>query len=140
MLITSYQENSTSLSHPFLDYTGKSSLFQSNRISPWLRIPLGKLRSLIEPLNHLKERSKEHEQNGFSQRGSQGGQYQKRGPGSGGALKKKDTVALVGFGTFKVAQRKARKGINPRTGEEIKIKAKKVAKFVPGKALKDAVS
>ena len=56
------------------------------------------------------------------------------------ALKKKDTVALVGFGTFKVAQRKARKGRNPQTGEEIKIKAKKVPKFVPGKALKDAVS
>ena len=56
------------------------------------------------------------------------------------ALKKKDTVALVGFGTFKVAQRKARKGRNPRTGEEIKIKAKKVVKFVPGKVLKDAVS
>ena len=55
------------------------------------------------------------------------------------ALKKKDTVALVGFGTFKVAQRKARKGRNPQTGEEIKIKAKKVPKFVPGKALKDAV-
>ena len=55
------------------------------------------------------------------------------------ALKKKDTVALVGFGTFKVAQRKARKGRNPGTGEEIKIKAKKVPKFVPGKGLKDAV-
>jgi DNA-binding protein HU-beta len=55
------------------------------------------------------------------------------------ALKKKDTVALIGFGTFKVAQRKARKGRNPGTGEEIKIKAKKIAKFVPGKALKDAV-
>ena len=55
-------------------------------------------------------------------------------------MKKKDTVALVGFGTFKVAQRKVRKGRNPQTGEEIKIKAKKVPKFVPGKALKDAVS
>jgi nucleoid DNA-binding protein len=55
------------------------------------------------------------------------------------ALKKKDTVTLIGFGTFKVAQRNARKGRNPGTGEEIKIKAKKVAKFVPGKALKDAV-
>ena len=55
------------------------------------------------------------------------------------ALKKRDTVSLVGFGTFKVAQRKARKGRNPGTGEEIKIKAKRVAKFVPGKALKDAV-
>ncbi len=56
------------------------------------------------------------------------------------ALKKKDTVILIGFGTFKVAQRKARKGINPQTGEEIKIKARKVPRFVPGKALKDAVS
>jgi len=55
------------------------------------------------------------------------------------ALKKKDAVTLVGFGTFKVAQRKARKGRHPQTGEEIKIKAKKIAKFVPGKALKSAV-
>ncbi len=55
------------------------------------------------------------------------------------ALKKKDPVTLIGFGTFKVAQRKARKGRHPQTGEEIKIKAKKVAKFVPGKALRDAV-
>jgi len=55
------------------------------------------------------------------------------------ALKKKDTATIIGFGTFKVAQRKARKGRNPQTGEEIKIKAKKIAKFVPGKALKDAV-
>jgi len=56
------------------------------------------------------------------------------------ALKKNDTVSLVGFGTFRVSKRKARKGRNPRTGEEIKIKAKKVPKFVAGKALKDAVS
>jgi nucleoid DNA-binding protein len=56
------------------------------------------------------------------------------------ALKKKDSVSLVGFGTFKVNKRKARKGRNPQTGEEIKIKAKNVPKFVPGKALKDAVS
>ena len=55
------------------------------------------------------------------------------------ALKKKDTVTLIGFGTFKVGQRKARKGRNPQTGEEMTIKAKNVAKFVPGKALKDAV-
>jgi DNA-binding protein HU-beta len=54
-------------------------------------------------------------------------------------LKKKDTVTLVGFGTFKVAKRKARKGRNPQTGAEITIKAKNVVKFVPGKALKDAV-
>ena len=56
------------------------------------------------------------------------------------ALKKKDPVTLVGFGTFKVDSRKARKGRNPRTGEEIKIKAKKVPKFLAGKALKDAVN
>jgi nucleoid DNA-binding protein len=55
------------------------------------------------------------------------------------ALKKKDAVTLVGFGTFKVDKRKARKGRNPQTGEEIKIKAKKVPKFVPGKALKAAI-
>ena len=54
-------------------------------------------------------------------------------------MKKKDTVTVVHFGTFKVAQRNARKGRNPQTGEEIKIKAKKVPRFVPGKALKDAV-
>ena len=56
------------------------------------------------------------------------------------ALKKNDTVTLIGFGTFKVAQRKARKGRNPQTGQEMTIKAKKVPKFVPGKTLKDAVS
>jgi len=57
------------------------------------------------------------------------------------ALKKKksEPVTLVGFGTFKVDKRKARKGRNPRTGEEIKIKARRVPKFVAGKALKDAV-
>ena len=55
------------------------------------------------------------------------------------ALKKQDTVTLVGFGTFKVQKRKSRKGRNPQTGEEIKIKAKKIPKFVPGKGLKDAV-
>jgi nucleoid DNA-binding protein len=56
------------------------------------------------------------------------------------ALKKKQTVTLVGFGTFKVNKTKARKGRNPQTGEEIKIKAKNVPKFVAGKALKDAVN
>jgi nucleoid DNA-binding protein len=55
------------------------------------------------------------------------------------ALKKKDAVTLIGFGTFKVEKRKARKGRNPQTGEALKIKAKRVAKFVPGKALKEAV-
>jgi len=56
------------------------------------------------------------------------------------ALKKNDKVSLVGFGTFSVSKRKARKGRNPQTGEEIKIKAKKVPKFAAGKALKDAVN
>jgi nucleoid DNA-binding protein len=56
------------------------------------------------------------------------------------ALKKNDTVTLVGFGTFKVGKRTARTGRNPQTGEEIKIKAKKVPKFVAGKGLKDAVA
>jgi len=55
------------------------------------------------------------------------------------ALKKKQAVTIVGFGTFKVAKRKARIGRNPQTGAEIKIKAKNVPKFVPGKELKDAV-
>jgi len=55
------------------------------------------------------------------------------------ALQKNDPVTLVGFGTFKVGQRKARTGRNPQTGAEIKISARKVAKFVPGKTLKDAV-
>jgi len=55
------------------------------------------------------------------------------------ALKRNDTVSLVGFGTFKVSQRKARKGRNPQTGAVIDIKAKKVPRFSPGKALQDAV-
>lgn len=55
-------------------------------------------------------------------------------------LKKGGSVTLVGFGTFKVAKRKARKGRNPQTGEEINIKASKSVKFLPGKALKDAVN
>jgi len=56
------------------------------------------------------------------------------------ALKKGDTVTLIGFGTFKVVERKARKGRNPQTGEEIDIKASKAPKFTPGKALKEAVN
>jgi len=56
------------------------------------------------------------------------------------ALNKNDVVTLVGFGTFKAAQRNARKGRNPQTGQEMTIKAKKVPRFVPGKALKNAVS
>lgn len=55
-------------------------------------------------------------------------------------LKKGGTVSLVGFGTFAVGKRAARTGRNPRTGETIKIKAAKVPKFRPGKALKDALN
>lgn len=55
------------------------------------------------------------------------------------ALKKGDSVTIVGFGTFGVNKRKARKGRNPRTGEAIKIAAKKVPVFKAGKGLKDAV-
>ncbi len=55
-------------------------------------------------------------------------------------LKKKDgKVTLVGFGTFKVVQRAAKTGRNPKTKETIKIPAKKVVKFVAGKKLKDLV-
>ncbi|MFM8637565.1 MAG: HU family DNA-binding protein [Betaproteobacteria bacterium] len=54
-------------------------------------------------------------------------------------LKKGGTVSLVGFGTFSVTKRAARTGRNPRTGATIKIKAAKVPKFRPGKALKDAL-
>jgi DNA-binding protein HU-beta len=56
------------------------------------------------------------------------------------ALKKGDTVTLVGFGTFSVRKRSARIGRNPRTGEAIKIKASKAPGFKPGKALKDAIN
>ena len=55
-------------------------------------------------------------------------------------LKKGNSVSLVGFGTFAVGKRAARLGRNPRTGEAIKIKAAKVPKFRPGKALKDALN
>lgn len=55
------------------------------------------------------------------------------------ALTKNDTVTLVGFGTFKSVSRAARKGRNPQTGEEINIAARNVPKFVPGKALKEAL-
>ncbi len=52
-------------------------------------------------------------------------------------VKKTKSVQLVGFGTFKVASRKARTGVNPKTGEKIKIKASKTVKFVAGKAFKE---
>ncbi|MBF0113315.1 MAG: HU family DNA-binding protein [Desulfamplus sp.] len=55
------------------------------------------------------------------------------------ALAEHKTVTLVGFGTFKTSERKARKGRNPQTGKEIDIPARNVPKFVPGKALKDSI-
>jgi nucleoid DNA-binding protein len=58
-------------------------------------------------------------------------------------LKKKGGVGrvqLTGFGTFSVSKRKARIGVNPKTGEKIKIEARNVPKFTPGKALKDSVA
>ena len=57
-----------------------------------------------------------------------------------GALKKGDSLTLVGFGTFSVRSRAARTGRNPKTGETIQIKAAKVPAFKAGKALKDAVN
>lgn len=54
-------------------------------------------------------------------------------------LKKGQKVSLVGFGTFEVRKRKARTGINPQTGAQIKIAASKAPAFRPGKALKDAI-
>ena len=55
-------------------------------------------------------------------------------------LRKGGAVTLVGFGTFAVGKRAARTGRNPRTGAAVKIKAAKVPKFRPGKALKDALN
>ena len=55
-------------------------------------------------------------------------------------LKKGGTVALIGFGTFSVSKRKAREGRNPKTGEAIKIAARKAPKFSAGKGLKDALN
>lgn len=57
----------------------------------------------------------------------------------GKALKKGQSVTLIGLGTFKVTKRKARTGRNPRTGEKIRIKASKVPKFKAGAGLKKAV-
>ena len=57
-----------------------------------------------------------------------------------GALKKDDKVQLVGFGSFEVRKRAARKGRNPQTKEEIKIPASKAPVFKAGKALKDLVN
>jgi DNA-binding protein HU-beta len=55
-------------------------------------------------------------------------------------VKKGQKVTIIGFGTFSLTRRKARKGRNPRTGETIKIKATKSPKFTAGKAFKNAVN
>ncbi|HHW60324.1 MAG TPA: HU family DNA-binding protein [Syntrophomonadaceae bacterium] len=55
------------------------------------------------------------------------------------ALKAGEKVQLIGFGTFEVRERKARRGRNPQTGAEIEIPATRVPAFKPGKALKDAM-
>ena len=57
-----------------------------------------------------------------------------------GTLKKGDSLSLVGFGTFEVRKRAARTGRNPKTGEELKIKASKVPAFKPGATLKGLVN
>lgn len=54
-------------------------------------------------------------------------------------LKKGEKVTLVGFGTFTVSERKARKGRNPKTGEPMVIPAKKTPKFVVGKLFKESI-
>jgi len=56
------------------------------------------------------------------------------------SLKKGEKVQLVGFGSFTTVKRAARKGVNPKTKKPIQIPAKKVAKFVPGKELKEQVN
>ena len=55
-------------------------------------------------------------------------------------LKKGDEVSITGFGKFSVVKRAARQGVNPRTGERVKIKASKAPKFSAGATLKQAVS
>ncbi len=55
-------------------------------------------------------------------------------------LAKEDKIQLVGFGSFEVVKRAARKGKNPQTGEELRIPASKAPKFKAGKALKDIVN
>ena len=55
------------------------------------------------------------------------------------SLAQGEKVTLVGFGTFLVQSRKARRGVNPQTGDKIEIAAKDVPKFRPGRALREAV-
>lgn len=57
-----------------------------------------------------------------------------------GAVAEGDNVTLIGFGTFSLSRREARTGRNPKTGEALKIEAKKIVKFKPGMALSNAVN
>ena len=59
--------------------------------------------------------------------------------GISSALEKGDSISLIGFGSFKVVERAARQGRNPRTGEKINIPTSKSVKFTPGKAFKQRV-
>ena len=56
------------------------------------------------------------------------------------ALKKGETISIRNLGTFKCVQRKARQGVNPRTGEKIEIQARKAVRFSPGTKLQQAVN
>lgn len=58
----------------------------------------------------------------------------------GAALKSSEPVVIAGFGTFRISQRNARAGRNPRTGEPIQIKASRVPAFKAGKAFKELVN
>ena len=86
-----------------------------------------------ELIKELKEKV------GFSTLAQAGAAYEGMFAIIGAALKKDDAVSISGFGSFKVVQRKARKGRNPRTGKEIQIPASKAVKFTPGKALKGSI-
>ena len=55
------------------------------------------------------------------------------------SLERNEKVTLVGFGTFQVMERKARRGVNPQTRKTIQIPAKKAPKFKPGKGLREKV-
>jgi DNA-binding protein HU-beta len=59
--------------------------------------------------------------------------------GISSALEKGDSISLIGFGSFKIVERSAREGRNPRTGENLHISASKAVKFTAGKALKQRV-
>ena len=79
------------------------------------------------------------EQAGLSTQAQAEAAYEKLFAIIGATLKKGGTMSISGFGSFKVIQRKARKGRNPRTGEDIQIPESKAVKFTPGKALKEGL-